>query len=597
MKLKTGQKCAFGFGAFGKDIVYMLISSYLLYYYNVVLGMSSVFIGTVMMAARIFDAFNDPVMGIIVAKTRTRWGRFRPWIFAGTVLNAVTIYALYATPESMGDSAQRVWLTVFYFAWGITYTLMDIPFWSMIPAITEPGSDREQLTSLARTCSGIGDAIPTVLTMTVVPILGAGSSMADYRIGFKLWALIIAVVFVISELVCVACVPERPVACDEKPGKISDMFKALFKNDQAMTVVVSIILVYTSLNICGNLVLYFFRFDVGNEGAYSIFAAVAFAAQVLVMMVIPLLRKKFSKSQLFISGFIIQIAGFAVILIMAFAKLYTPQSWYILCLPGILIYLGYGMLNVIMTIFLSDSVDYGEVMNGTREESVIFSMQTFTVKLASGVAVFLAGQVLGVHDLGHDGRTGGAARQLEQIQTLTAHTLKRVGGGAGLERTAAQQGSACRLYPLGAVGDLLLAFNAARPGDDCKVAAADLDAFHVDNAVVRVELAVGLLIRLGHAAAGLHHRVCQHPALRNGLGIADQTQNMGIAALGIVDLQPHIFQLVAEFAYLYVGCILFEYDDHSALSPLPYRVKRRGRPAPLPQLAVSNFSALKCVTL
>ena len=92
MRLKTGQKCAFGFGAFGKDIVYMLISSYLLYYYNVVLGMSSVFIGTVMMAARIFDAFNDPVMGIIVAKTRTGWGRFRPWIFAGTVLNAVTIY-------------------------------------------------------------------------------------------------------------------------------------------------------------------------------------------------------------------------------------------------------------------------------------------------------------------------------------------------------------------------------------------------------------------------------------------------------------------------------------------------------------------------
>lgn len=351
MKLKTGQKCAFGFGAFGKDIVYMLIASYLLYYYNVVLGMSSVFIGTVMMAARIFDAFNDPVMGIIVAKTRTRWGRFRPWIFAGTVLNAVTIYALYATPESMGDSAQRVWLTVFYFAWGITYTLMDIPFWSMIPAITEPGSDREQLTSLARTCSGIGDAIPTVLTMTVVPILGAGSSMADYRIGFKWWALIIAVVFVISELVCVACVPERPVAGNEKPGKISDMFKALFKNDQAMTVVVSIILVYTSINICGNLVLYFFRF-------------------------------------------IIQIAGFAVILIMAFAKLYTPQSWYILCLPGILIYLGYGMLNVIMTIFLSDSVDYGEVMNGTREESVIFSMQTFTVKLASGVAVFLAGLIV-----------------------------------------------------------------------------------------------------------------------------------------------------------------------------------------------------------
>jgi melibiose permease len=394
MELKGRQKAAFCFGAFGKDVVYMLIASYLLYYYNVVLGVNSVFIGTVMMAARIFDAFNDPFMGVIVAKTKTRWGRFRPWIFAGTVLNAVTIYALYATPSSMAESGQRVWLTVFYFAWGITYTLMDIPFWSMIPAITEPGKDREQLTSLARTSSGIGDAIPTVLTMTLVPIFSASTVVADYRIGFKWWALIIAVVFVISEVVCVFSVPEKPIEQDMPTTKVSEMFKSLFKNDQAMTVVVSIILVYTSLNICGNLVLYFFRFDVGNEGAYSLFAAVAFAAQVLIMMVIPLLRKKFSKAQLFMAGFIIQILGFFVILLMAYTNLYTPENWQILCVPGILIYIGYGMLNVIMTIFLSDSVDYGELKNGTRDESVIFSMQTFTVKLASGIAVFLAGLVV-----------------------------------------------------------------------------------------------------------------------------------------------------------------------------------------------------------
>lgn len=328
MKLKTGQKAAFGFGAFGKDVVYMLISSYLLYYYNVVLGISSVFIGTVMMAARVFDAFNDPIMGIIVAKTKTRWGRFRPWILAGTVLNAVTIYALYATPESMGDSAQRIWLIVFYFAWGITYTLMDIPFWSMIPAITEPGEDREALTSLARTCSGIGDAIPTVLTMTIVPILSASSAIADYRIGFRWWALIVAVVFVISELICVLKVPEKPIETTAPTSSVGQMFRTLFANDQAMTVVVSIILVYTSVNICGNLVLYFFQFDVGNEGAYSIFAAVAFAAQVLVMMIVPALRKKFTKAQLFVFGFLIQIAGFLVILAMAFGGVYTPDLMY-----------------------------------------------------------------------------------------------------------------------------------------------------------------------------------------------------------------------------------------------------------------------------
>ena len=91
MTLKAGQKAAFGFGAFGKDVVYMLIATFLLNYYNVVLGMNAAFIGLVMMGARVFDAFNDPIMGIVVAKTKTKFGRFRPWILAGTVLNALTI--------------------------------------------------------------------------------------------------------------------------------------------------------------------------------------------------------------------------------------------------------------------------------------------------------------------------------------------------------------------------------------------------------------------------------------------------------------------------------------------------------------------------
>ncbi|CUN86188.1 Thiomethylgalactoside permease II [Coprococcus eutactus] len=151
--LQKKTKIAYGVGAVGKDMVYMLVASYILYYYNSVLGVSSVFIGTVLMVARVFDAFNDPIMGIVVAKTRSRWGRFRPWIFSGTVLNAVVLYAMFAVPESMGAGGMKVFLTVTYFLWGITYTLMDIPYWSMIPAITEPGKERENLSALARSCA------------------------------------------------------------------------------------------------------------------------------------------------------------------------------------------------------------------------------------------------------------------------------------------------------------------------------------------------------------------------------------------------------------------------------------------------------------
>ncbi len=404
MKLKVGQKAAFGFGAFGKDVVYMLIATFLLNYYNVVLGMNAAFIGIVMMGARVFDAFNDPIMGIVVAKTKTKFGRFRPWILAGTVLNALTIFALFAVPANDDPNAtsMKLWLAIFYVLWGVTYTLMDIPFWSMIPAVTEPGADREGLTSLARTCSGIGDAIPTVLTNTLVPIFSGiiighqleAGNYSEWKSGFLVWAIIIAVVFVISELCMVLRVPEPKIDMEMKAPSVGQMFKALFTNDQAMVVVASIICVYTSLNICGNLVLYFFQFDVGNPDGYGVFTAVAFGFQVLSMMIIPLLRKKFSKNTLYLAGFIFQIIGFLVILLMAYLNIYTPENWGILCVPGALIYVGYGMLNVIMTIFLSDSVDYGEIKNGTREESVIFSMQTFTVKLASGIAVALAGGVI-----------------------------------------------------------------------------------------------------------------------------------------------------------------------------------------------------------
>lgn len=342
------------------------------------------------MAARVFDAVNDPFMGILVAKTKTRWGRFRPWILTGTILNAFTIYALFAVPKNMSMGNAKVWLAVFYIIWGISYTLMDIPFWSMVPAITKPGKDREQLSSLARSCSGIGDAVPTVLTMVVVPILSGSSAVANYNIGFKWWALIIAIVFVISEVVFCLNVPEK-VPEDTEVTTIGQMFKSLFRNDQALVVVGAIICVYMALDIVGNLLLYFFQADVGNEGLYSIFVGVCFAVQVVTMMLIPVIRKKIGKFSLFRLGILSQAAGFIILLIIAYTGIYEKTSWVILCIPGMIVYVGYGVLNVMLTIFLSDSVDYGEYKNGTREESVIFSMQTFTVKLAAGVAVFVSG--------------------------------------------------------------------------------------------------------------------------------------------------------------------------------------------------------------
>jgi len=193
MELTLKQKTAFGIGAVGKDMVYALSASYVMYYYQDVLGLSASFVGVVLMAARFFDAFNDPFMGVLVAKTRTRWGRFRPWIFSGTLLNALVLYALFAAPV-LDEAALMVYFSVVYILWGITYTMMDIPYWSMIPAVTRTPKDRENLSMVGRTCAGVGSALIAMFTMLLVGALGGDSE----RAGFRWVALIVAAIFAVT---------------------------------------------------------------------------------------------------------------------------------------------------------------------------------------------------------------------------------------------------------------------------------------------------------------------------------------------------------------------------------------------------------------
>lgn len=398
--LQKKTKIAYGVGAVGKDMVYMLVASYILYYYNSVLGVSSVFIGTVLMVARVFDAFNDPIMGIVVAKTRSRWGRFRPWIFSGTVLNAVVLYAMFAVPESMGAGGMKVFLTVTYFLWGITYTLMDIPYWSMIPAVTQTPKDRENLSMVGRTCAGVGSALIAMFTMLLVGALGGDSE----RAGFRWVALIVSVLFVVTELVCCAAMRETTPS-EMKTATVKEMFSALFRNDQAMVVVGSIVLINSALYLTSNFIIYFFKYDLGGAGwkaTYTLFSTVGGAAQILGMMVLyPLLRKKFSSTQVFQLSLVLALCGYGTLLVFCLTGL--SHSLALLCIPGVVVFACNGMLSVLTTLFLSNSVDYGQLKTGRREESVIFSMQTFVVKAASGVAVFLTG--IGLDLIGLVGNT------------------------------------------------------------------------------------------------------------------------------------------------------------------------------------------------
>ena len=543
MKLTAKEKTAYGLGAVGKDMVYMLSASYILYYYQDILGVSAIAMGVILLVARIFDAFNDPIMGIVVAKTKTRWGKFRPWLLIGTLTNAVILFLMFSAPPSLSGSGLVAYAAVTYILWGVTYTMMDIPYWSMIPAFTEGGKEREGLSALARSCAGVGSAIVTIITVMAVTSIGTamdnsksekmtmqyasevggvivhvieiddsdaatgneieyidginikatankdefkevfessedtllkytsknskfdlkfddveinadnstvifemglkdGSSFAELnvyvssdvysrldkdggvsnitgeftstkeveRYGFKYFSLIVAILFVIFIIITCLGIKEKSTA-DMQTAGIGEMFKALIQNDQAMTIVITIVLINVATYITSNLLIYFFKYDLAGsnwQGNYTLFNTFAGAVQILAMMLMfPLLRKFFTTIKIFNIAVVASIAGYVVLLVMALSGI---SSVYPFLLPGFFIMSAVGILNVLVTIFLANTVDYGELKNGRRDESVIFSMQTFVVKLASGIAALVASICLSISNLSNDTETVGAAK-------------------------------------------------------------------------------------------------------------------------------------------------------------------------------------------
>jgi Na+/melibiose symporter-like transporter len=525
MKLGFKEKFAYGIGAVGKDMVYMLSASYILYYYQDIMGVSAWVMGIILLIARIFDAFNDPLMGVLVAKTKTKFGKFRPWLFIGTLTNAVVLFFMFAAPPSLNAKGMIAYAAVFYILWGITYTMMDIPYWSMVPAFTESGKERENMSALGRSCAGVGSAIITIVTVLAVAAIGnfalgksndnviksylsqayeneriegyvveldeagnttgnvikinrgvnihvnakdkehsgetafnnsnckysvvftdaAGNDLGKFdqdnstidvvangpdmravaviylsgeeyarltddcnldlsvnstkevdRLGFKYFSLIVAILFFIFILITCLFIKEKSTV-DVQTASIGDMFKALVQNDQAMAIVITIVLVNSSVYITSNLLIYFFKYDIGGaswQGNYTLFNTFGGGIQILAMMLFfPIMRKFINTLKMFYVSVISAIFGYVVLLVMALSGV---NSVYLFFIPGFFIFGAVGLLNVLVTVFLANTVDYGEIKNNRRDESVIFSMQTFVVKLASGIAVLTAAVSLSV---------------------------------------------------------------------------------------------------------------------------------------------------------------------------------------------------------
>lgn len=389
MKLSNFSKLSFGIGALGKDLCYAIISYFLMIYFTDTVGLTPLFVGNLFLIARVWDAFNDPMMGFIVDNTRTKWGKFRPWIFIGTVLNAIVLVFMFTKPSGLEGTSMYVYFSVVYILWGMTYTVMDIPYWSMLPSLSSTKKERDSMSVIPRIFASTAWLLMGAFALKLVSVLGNGDSAT----GYSALAKIIAVIFVITSTITVVFVKDRSCQ-DIETGKksqkltIKDALHVIIGNDQ-LKVFIGVVLCYNLVvQLAGGIAIYYFKYVTGNEGLYPIFTTAAQFAEIAALFLFPILSKFFTKKQVFAIASFSPAIGLAGVVLCGFI---APQNVAIVAISGIFYKLGSGLTLGATTVMLADVIDYGQVKLGSRNESIIASFQTLLVKTASAVSAWLIG--------------------------------------------------------------------------------------------------------------------------------------------------------------------------------------------------------------
>lgn len=374
------EKIGYGIGAVGLDLSYGLFYSYLSYYLSSVLGLKEGFLLLLTPLARIWDGINDPMMGTIVDNTKTKMGKYRPWIVIGALSNAVVLTLLF-TSFGMSGTRLYIYIAVMYILWGMTNTMADIPYWSMVPSFTTDPSDRNLVATVARTFSGLGQGIITVMTPIILPLLSTGmtTDKGYSASGFSRWAFICAAALVAFSLICVSSTKEKHVIYNNNEKfSFKKMFKVIAHNDQLVVFIIFAMVSNSGWYLTSSTAVYYFTDVLGQPTAQSLFSTIGAIGSVLGLLVIPVLSKKMSKRSIYQFSLILTIAGYALMF------LFGPVLGITIALDisYILASIGIGSMFVAQTVFLADIVDYGEYKNGERNESITFSMKGFLQKLA-----------------------------------------------------------------------------------------------------------------------------------------------------------------------------------------------------------------------
>jgi len=381
-------RITFGLGTIGRDMVYAIVSMFLLFYLTDVINLPTAtmwWVAAIILAARIFDALTDPLMGFIVDNTNTRWGKFKPWLVIGAVTSPIFTILLF-TDFGLHGSAYIIAFAIFYFMWGISYTTHDISYWSMLPVLSIDQKEREKIGALARIFANIGLFFVVVGIEPLTRIWG--EKLGSMQSGFFLFAVCISLFMSMGLCVSIFGVKETGIVAAKKQSTpIGELIRIIYKNDQLFFTAIAMSLFMIGYMTTTGFGLYYFKYVYGEQEMFSVFSAILGVSQLTALVVFPLFSKRFNRRTLY-TGAVVSISTGYIIFFFA-----PVTTMLFIGIAGVLIFFGQAFVQLLMLMFLADSVDYGHWKLGKRNDSISFSLQPLINKLGgaigSGVVAFI----------------------------------------------------------------------------------------------------------------------------------------------------------------------------------------------------------------
>ena len=384
----------YSLGGIGRDMTYTLVNTYLTLFILFTKGLSTAeyaAVGIIFIVCRIFDGCNDPFMGMLIEKTRTKIGKFKPWILAGCFSNILIILLLFFVP--LQGSSYVIFFAFGYLLWGITYTMNDISYWGMMPSLTSHPTDRNNLSTIANVGAGIGAGLCVIL----IPTLTAGETAlgGNTQTAYQIIACVVCVLFAACQVMTCCVVKEKPlppVTAENKDKRgLGAMFKVVLKNDQLLVTAGSMLLYNVGSAIMNSLYTYWVYLRFGYKGTLCTIFSILTGISMAIIVFYPLLSKKLTRKQLAKICVSTVVAGYSLMLILALvtgafdASRSSMVAFVFIGLCGAIASFGQALYYQVLTISVSNTIEYNDLKTGRRDEGIIFAVRPFMAKMGSSI--------------------------------------------------------------------------------------------------------------------------------------------------------------------------------------------------------------------